>query len=135
MNEWVDLIFAAIARQEGFFGEPHNLPIIRNNPLDLRYAGQVGASRPGGKAPSYGQPEPIAQFDTLAHGIIAGYRQIWADIARGCSLRSLISSWAPPKENNTTAYLQNVIVWTGISDADTPLLERLTVAPPETLRK
>jgi hypothetical protein len=130
MNAWVDTLISAIARREGeFSSNPEAIPRARNNPLDLRFAGQVGATRPG-NSPKRGEPEPIARFDTLEHGIAAGYRQVWLDIARGMSLRELITAWAPPNENDTAAYLAQVQQWTGIEDADRPLLDRLVIAPP-----
>jgi hypothetical protein len=129
-NTWVDILFSALARQEGAYDpDPNVIPRRRHNPLDLRYAGQIGASRPGGAGRS-GGVEPIAQFDTEAHGITAGYRQIWIDIARGESLRSLVYSWAPPSENDTAVYLANVSKWTGITDVDKPLLSFLVLPTP-----
>lgn len=105
MSFWVNQLFEAIARQEG--------DSTRHNPLNLRYAGQIGASRPTSWKP--GQPEPIAIFETENHGIAAGYRQLWKDIARGLKLRELVYEWAPPNENNTVTYLQNIASWTSIS--------------------
>ena len=131
-NDWIDVLFGALARQEGAFSaDPNAIPRRRNNPLDLRFAGQVGASVPPGLPAS---PPPIAQFDTLAHGIAAGYRQLWADIARGDSLRKLIYSWAPPNENDTARYLANVARWLAVGDVDAPLLKLLTLpsAPSDT---
>jgi hypothetical protein len=126
-NDFVDVIFQAIARQEGALNDdPNDIPSRQNNPLDLRYAGQIGASRPKGTVVKRGQ-EPIAMFATLAHGIAAGYRQLWLDIARGMSLRELIEAWAPPSENDTATYIKNVQRETKglIDDPDRPLLEYL----------
>jgi hypothetical protein len=126
INDFVDLLFTAIAQEEGDYAAGTNIPKSRNNPLDLRYAGQAGARRPNGiPPPKRGEPEPIAEFDTLPHGIAAGYRQIWADIARGDSLRQLISSWAPVKENDTAKYLADVQKRMGMTNADVPLLNYL----------
>lgn len=115
----VDKIANAIAREEGFFN-PANLPARLNNPGDLNFAGQVGATpftEPGRSA-------AYAKFDTIAHGIAALYRQIWADIARGCTLCTLIESWAPAEDgNNPGSYLQNVVTWTGIDNTETKLLD------------
>jgi hypothetical protein len=126
INDFVDMLFEAIAHEEGEYDVGTNIPKLRNNPLDLRYAGQVGARRPNGiPPPKRGEPEPIAEFDTLKHGIAAGYRQIWSDIARGDSLRQLISSWAPVTENNTAKYLDDVQTRMGITKPDVPLLNYL----------
>jgi hypothetical protein len=144
-NDFVDILFTAIARQEGEYAPGPDVPKLQNNPLDLRYAGQIGASCPRcgadeGHVPSGGWCRPfgqvpkqihaVAQFDTLAQGIAAGYRQLWADIARGDSLRALITSWAPANENNTANYLANVQKWTGITDVDAPLLNCLQLGSP-----
>ena len=129
-NGFVDIIFSAIARQEGEFGsDPNAKPLRQNNPLDLRFAGQIGASMPQGTTVVAGV-WPIAQFDTLAHGIAAGYRQLWLNIARGMTLRQVITGWAPPNENNTQEYLANVQAWTKIPDLDMPLLNYLRLEPP-----
>ena len=146
-NDFVDILFTAIARQEGEYAPGQDVPKLQNNPLDLRYAGQIGASCPrcgatGGNVPALCWPmkavEPsqkvhaIARYDTLAHGIAAGYRQLWADIARGDSLRALITSWAPADENDTVFYIANVQRWTKVTDADAPLLNFLQLGtPPE----
>jgi hypothetical protein len=129
VNDFVNVVFSAIARQEGEFSEdPNVVPRRNNNPLDLRYAGQIGARRPAGsKPPENNQPEPIAVFDTLEHGIAAGYRQLWLDIARGMSLRELVYAWAPKTENDTTDYFANVQKWSEFNDEDAnaPLLRFL----------
>ena len=120
MNAWVDDLFAAIARQEGEFSGQPDTPQERNNPLDLRYAKQLGALwfKPGTFSPppepGPGEEAPIAWFESLESGTAAGYRQIWKRIAEGVTLRALIYDWAPPSENNSAVYLANVAQWTGI---------------------
>lgn len=67
----------------------------RNNPGDLRYAGQAGATNEGG----------FASFKTLAEGIAASNKQLNLFAARGINtIDQIISKWAPPNENNTAAY-------------------------------
>ena len=105
----VDQIARAISRQEG----PNN----RNNPGNLRWAGQIGASSSG-----LGGEPPLAKFSSLGLGVVGLYRQIWADIARGDTLRQLIWSWAPPSENNSDQYALNVANWTGLP-LDVPLVD------------
>lgn len=116
----VDLLAAAIATQEGWFS-PGTIPKLRNNPGDIRYAGQMNATAPGwnGKPPA-----PIATFKGPAEGITGLYRQLWLQVANGQTVRQIIGQWAPPNENNTSAYLQNVLKWTGLP-ADKPVLELL----------
>jgi len=112
----VELICCAIARQEGWFDGP-NPPTKLHNPGDLRYAGQVNAK------PSDPQTQDsLAEFSSDQAGIAGLFRQVWAQVAAGQSLRELISQWAPPNENNTSVYLVNVLEWTQLP-ADTPVLE------------
>jgi hypothetical protein len=67
----------------------------RNNPGDLRFAGQSGATNEGG----------FASFKTLADGIQASNRQLDLFAKRGINtIDKIISKWAPPNENNTPAY-------------------------------
>ena len=77
----------------------------RNNPLNLRYAGQDGATNVNG----------FAAFPDQASGIAAAKNQFAIDAKRGINtLRGLVSSWAPQNENDTAAYIQNVSKMTGI---------------------
>lgn len=67
----------------------------RNNPGDLRFAGQAGATNEGG----------FASFKTLAEGIAASNKQLNLFASRGINtIDKIISKWAPPNENNTAAY-------------------------------
>jgi hypothetical protein len=116
----VELIACAIATQEGWF-DPGTLPQLHNNPGDLRFAGQIGAFRPLGWSAPTGA-EPIAAFKSRGSGVAALFRQVWLQVASGQTVRQIISQWAPPTENNTSAYLQDVLAWTGLP-ADIPVLE------------
>ena len=116
----VELIVCAIRTQE-------NNPLT--NPGNLRYAGQIGATCPrcgatGGNVPAecyIGPAEPelpyhaIAVFVTRKQGIAALFRQVWEQVADGQTLTQIIAQWAPPSENNTSVYLQNVRGWTGLA--------------------
>src|ERR1700747_3107226 len=67
----------------------------RNNPGDLRYAGEAGATNEGG----------FASFKTLAEGIAASNKQLNLYASKGINtIDQIISKWAPPNENNTAAY-------------------------------
>lgn len=116
----VELLACAIAMQEGWF-IPGTVPVMRNNPGDIRFASQLNASAPGwdGK-----QPAPIATFKGPAEGITGLYRQLWLQVANKQTVAQIIAQWAPPNENNTSAYLRNVLKWTGLP-ADKPVLELL----------
>jgi hypothetical protein len=112
----VELLACAIACQEGFFGSPANRPVINKNPGDLRYAGQRGAVNP--------VSGEIAAFETIGYGVTALFRQLWLQVASGQTVRQIIAQWAPSNENNTGAYLANVLAWTALP-ADTPVLDLL----------
>jgi hypothetical protein len=122
LNDWIDQLFMAIARQEGEYSKEPDIPKLRNNPLDLRYAGQLNARCPRcgadqGAVPKTCQGKPvhdIAEFDTIVHGVCAGYRQLWVYVDMDYTLMQLIYAWAPPTENNSAEYLGNVCAWTGI---------------------
>ena len=125
MSDWSDpvtLLACAIATREGFF-VPGSVPSIRNNPGDIRFAGQVGAVTPSaGSISAFGAP--IATFHSVALGTNALHRQLRAQVASGQTVREIISQWAPPDENDTAGYLADVLHWTGLP-ADTPVLDLL----------
>ena len=115
----VDLIVYAIATQEGELSSH-----TRNNPGNLRYSGQHGATRPDGYTGPVRADEPVAQFDTWVGGIIALYRQIWLQVAMGQTVRQIVSQFAPPNENDTAVYIADVAKWTGLA-LDTPVRDLL----------
>ena len=109
----VDRLAAAIACQEGWFDPGINTPKLLYNPGDLRFAEQTGAIK---------ATRGFARWPTPQAGIVGLYRDLYAKIAAGMSLKTLIYVWAPPSENNSAVYLQNVQKRTGIQNVDTPLL-------------
>ena len=118
----IDRLAAAIAAQEGWF-QPivdgkKNIPQELNNPGDLVFTNQVGATAGAFQGPL----QDFAQWQTPQAGIVGLYRDLLAKIAHGMTLRELIEVWAPPAENNTAAYLANVQGWTGIHVPDVPIL-------------
>lgn len=122
----VELLACAIGTQEGWF-TPGTIPSILMNPGDLQFAGQIGACplRHGQYQPA--RPDrgrPIAAFKSVGLGVTALFRQLWLQVAEGQTVRQIIAQWAPPNENNTSAYLQDVLQWTGLP-ADVPVLELL----------
>ena len=98
------VLVAAFATSEGFF-VPNSIPNVCNNPTDLRFAGQAGAT------PSqYGGSHPFAKFSTVGIGICAAVRQMCAYIQTGATLRTLVYTWAPPSDgNNSALYLSETI--------------------------
>lgn len=88
-----------------------SLPTAANNPLNIRFAGQPGAANTNG----------FAAFPTADAGKAATDSQFGLYADRGVNtLRGLISTWAPPSENNTDAYIARVAKQTGL-DPDAPI--------------
>jgi len=96
----------AIAHEEGFF-IPGSLPNRDNNPGDLRHSPH--------SFHSVDAPDAIGQIDTSTDG--------WADLERQLALyvkddstitlAQAIYKWAPPTENNSSAYLTYVVNYLG----------------------
>lgn len=114
----VELLVRAISTQEGELGS-HN----RNNPGNLRYAGQLGATAPGwdGKGDA-----PVATFDTWTRGTVALFRQVWLQVDEGQTVRQVVTQYAPPNENDTAKYIADVALWTKLP-LDTPVMNLLPV--------
>jgi hypothetical protein len=112
------LLCSAIATQEGFWSDGSR-PMRDDNPGDLRAAPWLTHPKLDG---GYWHAASVAE------GIAGLFHQVALDIARGMTLRQLIASWAPASDGNATAaYLANVMSWTGIANADTPLWNLLTI--------
>lgn len=95
----------AIATYEGY-KKTGTLADRQRNPGNLRFAGQKNAVR-GDKG--------FAKFKTHQDGFNALVAQIKLDSNRNLTLRQFIYKYAPPKENNTAAYLRSVSKTLGIS--------------------
>jgi hypothetical protein len=110
-------IAQAIQKQEGY--APGTLAYRNNNPGNLRFVGQPGATQGEGG---------FAKFATYDAGYQALQNQIQLDATRGTdaagkpvtTLAELIGSWAPPNENDTGAYIISVSSQTGF-DPNAPL--------------
>lgn len=95
-----------------------NLAYKNNNPGNLRFAGQSGASQGAGG---------FAQFSSPQAGFQALVNQISLDTSRGHTLGSFIQKYAPSSENNTGQYISQVSSWLGIPP-QTPLSQINPVA-------
>lgn len=76
-----------------------------NNPLNIR----LSATRWKGEVrPS--QDKAFCQFETMAYGYRAGLKLLRNYAERyGCrTVRTMISRWAPPSENDTRSYISTV---------------------------
>lgn len=89
-----------------------------NNPGNLMYAGQPGAS---------GTTGSLATFDSYSDGYQAMLRQIQLDANNGMSISDMMNSWAPASVpgNDPTAYAGYVASALGV-DPSTPVLSTFT---------
>lgn len=96
------------------------LSFVNNNPGNLRFAGQEGASQGEGGFAKFSSPEA---------GVAALTRQIKLDAGRGHTLSSFIAKFAPPTENDTNQYITQATKSLGVSN-NTPIkdipLDKLT---------
>lgn len=91
--------------------------IRNNNPGNIEWIADPAKRWRGmvGKDGRYGV------FDTAANGVRAIGGEIRANFRRGeNTIAEIITEWAPPKENNTAAYIRAVAGELGV-DADTSL--------------
>ena len=87
--------------------------IRNNNPGNLNFAGQAGATKEGG---SNGR---FAVFGSMQEGVAALVRQIGLYVKRGRNtIRKILEVYAPPGENNTNAYIAAVSKALGIGPDD-----------------
>ena len=84
---------------------------IRNNPLNIR----VGNDWQGERKPN--TDGAFEQFTTMQYGYRAAFKLLKAYIEKHhCrTIRFIINRWAPPKENNTNAYLKRVVEISGLN--------------------
>jgi hypothetical protein len=115
----VAALASAIQTQEGYY--PGSVAYQNNNPGNLVYAGQPGATRGAGG---------FAAFSSYNAGYTALTNQITLDATRGTDINGnptttvseLLSSWAPSSDpqNDTPAYITSVASQTGY-DPNAPL--------------
>ncbi len=77
---------------------------VNNNPGNLRFAGQSGAVK---------GENGFAKFKTPADGVTALENQIKLDASRNLTLAQFVGKYAPPTENDTNKYIQDIIKITG----------------------
>ena len=77
---------------------------VNNNPGNLRYVGQAGATQGEGG---------FARFSTPQAGYNALVNQIKLDASRGLTLAQFINKYAPPVENDTGLYVKQMVQATG----------------------
>lgn len=121
MTDLLHRLVSAIATAEGFYAnDPNARPRRNHNPGNLTASPLTRLKDGvGGKG--------FVVFKSDAEGIAALYHQIAKHILRGESLRSMITLWAPPHENDTENYIRETARRTGITALDEPLLNLLTI--------
>lgn len=82
-----------------------------NNPGNLRFVGQAGATQGDGG---------FAKFNTPEDGWLALQNQIRLDQSRGLTLAQFVEKYAPSTENDTNLYIQQMSQWLGV-DPNVPL--------------
>jgi hypothetical protein len=94
------------------------VPTRDNNPLDLRHSPHSSHAGEG--------PNDIGIIDTIEDGWADAERQLQIYAERGMTLQSMIAIFAPPNENNTSAYLEFVCNGLGMPPG-TPVAQALTI--------
>ena len=87
---------------------------LRNcNPLNIRKSGDNWVGQ-------CGHDGSFAKFIDIRHGLRAAFRLLYTyDVRYGCNtVRTIINRWAPPEENNTSAYIKRVCDYSGLAEND-----------------
>jgi hypothetical protein len=109
---------AAIAREEGWTPDVPSPPARCRRNLNpgnidfslwtIKFGGRPETAPEGGKA-------RFACFPSSAQGFAALRALLGFPRYKGRSLADAIGAWAPPVENQTSAYLRNVCAWTELT--------------------
>lgn len=85
-----------------------------NNPLNIRKGCRWLGLR------DFPTDKEFCEFKTMAYGYRAAFVTLRTYYSKhNCrTLREIINRWAPPSENNTSSYLQAVMMKTGIRDSN-----------------
>lgn len=89
--------------------------IRNNNPLNIRRT----ATRWQGTRKEQ-TDKSFVQFETMAYGYRAAWKILQTYYERFCmqskpfTVRNIIERWSPPTENDTEAYIKNVLLLSGI---------------------
>lgn len=102
---------------KSYLGANATRGIKNNNPLNIRRSGNTWK----GKIPhSQSTDTAFEQFENWVYGVRAAIKNLHTHYKRGKNtIRTIVHVWAPPVENDTSAYVTHVANRTGIS-ADSP---------------
>ncbi|EMF8519676.1 hypothetical protein V4E47_004746 [Enterobacter asburiae] len=126
LHDWVyDKTGIELPRGDGYKSAPRG--IRNNNPGNLNYVGQAGATMEGGEGGRF------AVFESMQHGVAALYKQLQLYFKRGINtLSSIVKTYAPASDNNNVdAYISALTKATGkganevLDSGDTATIARL----------
>lgn len=126
LHDWIfDKTGIELPRGDGYKSAPRG--IRNNNPGNLNYAGQAGATLEGGEGGRF------AVFESMQHGVAALYKQLQLYFKRGINtLSSIVKTYAPASDNNNVdAYISALTKATGkganevLDSGDTATIARL----------
>ncbi len=126
LHDWIfDKTGIELPRGDGYKSAPRG--IRNNNPGNLNYAGQAGATLEGGEGGRF------AVFESMQHGVAALYKQLQLYFKRGINtLSSIVKTYAPASDNNNVdAYISALTKATGkganevLDSGDTTTIARL----------
>lgn len=126
LHDWIfDKTGIELPRGDGYKSAPRG--IRNNNPGNLNYAGQAGATIEGGEGGRF------AVFESMQHGVAALYKQLQLYFKRGINtLSSIVKTYAPASDNNNVdAYISALTKATGkganevLDSGDTATIARL----------
>ncbi|CAI1223475.1 hypothetical protein [Serratia proteamaculans] len=110
-RKWIDETFGTHLNEPEQKGQSANSPrgIRNNNPGNLNYVGQSGASKEGGENGRF------AVFGSMTDGIAALYKQIQLYFKRGTdTISEIVNKYAPASDNNNVmAYINSLVKSTG----------------------
>ena len=106
--------FATLLKND-FYTMNQTRGIRNNNPLNIRRSSThwQGARKEQ-------TDKSFVQFETMAYGYRAAWKVLQTYYERFCmqgkayTVRNIIERWAPPTENDTEAYIKNVLNMSGI---------------------
>lgn len=126
LHDWIfDKTGIELPRGDGYKSAPRG--IRNNNPGNLNYVGQAGATMEDGEGGRF------AVFESMQHGIAALYKQLQLYFKRGINtLSSIVKTYAPASDNNNVdAYISALTKATGkganevLDSGDTATIARL----------
>lgn len=126
LHDWIfDKTGIELPRGDGYKSAPRG--IRNNNPGNLNYVGQAGATMEGGEGGRF------AVFESMQHGVAALYKQLQLYFKRGINtLSSIVKTYAPASDNNNVdAYISALTKATGkganevLDSGDTSTIARL----------